>query len=117
MKITQFFATLRPVRFLITLFAGIAVFFAQVSPAAAIGSTPSRLDSGSVHLDGVQKESEETLKGIPGMKEVERKSNEGLNEAQGAADVGKMNRPSNSQQAKSVKEEAEGVLKKVTGQK
>jgi hypothetical protein len=109
--------SIRPVRFLVALFIGVIVFLGQIPSALAVGSTPSKPTEGPAHLDDIQKESEDALRRIPGMEEVQRKSNEGLNEIQGAADADKMNRPSNSQQAKSVEEEAEGVLKKLTGKK
>jgi hypothetical protein len=115
MKATKLFV--RPVRFLIALFIGAIVFFGQISPAAAVGSVPRDPSEGPAQLDDVQKESEDTLRRIPGMEEVQRKSNEGLNEVQGAADADKMYNPSNSQQAESIEEEAEGFLKKLTGKK
>lgn len=48
--------------------------------------------------------------------EVKRKSNEGLNEVQGAADIDKMKRPSNSQ-GETVEGILEDKLEAATGQK
>jgi hypothetical protein len=114
MKAAKLFV--RPVRFLIALFIGAIVFLGQVAPAAAVGSAPRATSEGPAHLDDVQKESEDSIRHIPGMKEVQQKANEGINEVQGAADADKMYNPSNAQ-AESIEEEAEGILKKLTGKK
>lgn len=121
MKVSKLSALVRPLRFFAVAFICVIMFVVQVPSAIAASATPKTTQSapteGPQHLDEIQRKSEDTLRGIPDMEEVQRKSNEGLNEVQGDADIENMHRPSNSQDATSIQDEIEGVLKKATGQK
>jgi hypothetical protein len=46
---------------------------------------------------------------------MQKEANEGINEVQGAADINKMKRPSNSQSATTVEEQVSNTLSKITG--
>jgi hypothetical protein len=70
---------------------------------------------GEAQLDQIYQKTQDTLKNPPlTLKEVESASQKGINEVQGAGDVDKMYRPSNSKQATSVTEQVEKALDKVT---
>ncbi|MBW4631507.1 MAG: hypothetical protein KME30_06280 [Iphinoe sp. HA4291-MV1] len=109
---------LRPVRFLIVAFTCALLVFSHAFPAAAISTQQSNPEKGETQLLGTQKETDKlTAQPPPGLKETQKKANEGLNEVQGAADIDKMNRPENSQQATSFEDQAENFLEKITGKK
>jgi hypothetical protein len=89
------------------------------SDKSAKTETPSNPTKGEDQLldieEGAQKtvnRSQDLLSG----KEVTEKSNEGINEVQGAADADKMKRPSNSQ-GETIQEILEDKLEKATGKK
>ncbi|NMG21942.1 hypothetical protein [Brasilonema bromeliae] len=109
---------LRPVRFLIVVFTCALLIFSYAFPAAAIGTQRSNPEKGEAQLLETQKKTDEvTAKPPLGLKETTERANEGLNEVQGAADINKMNRPENSQQATSAEEQVENFLEKITGKK
>jgi hypothetical protein len=110
-------AILRPVRFLVILFACTLILFSNAYPAvAAMGSARSNPSEGEAHLDEIQRKSEEVTKKDPlSLEETEKEANAGLNEIQGGADVKQMNRPSNSRQATTVEDQVKNALEKVTG--
>ncbi|KAB8331969.1 hypothetical protein SD80_020855 [Scytonema tolypothrichoides VB-61278] len=111
-------SVLRPVRFLIVAFTCALLIFSYAFPAVAIGTQRSNLEKGETQLLETQKETDKaTAKPPLGLKETTEKANEGLNEIQGAADIDKMNRPENSQQATSAEEQVENFLEKITGKK
>lgn len=112
---------LRLTQTLAIMFTCTLLIFSNAVPAnaAPANTTQSKSDptQGSVHLDDIQKGSEEVLRHPPlDMKSVQDPSNEGLNEAQGAGDIQQMSRPSNSQKATSIQEKAEQILEKVKGE-
>ncbi|MBH8572573.1 hypothetical protein I8752_05870 [Nostocaceae cyanobacterium CENA369] len=119
MKIfTVVLSSLRPVRFLIVAFTCALLLLSSAVPAFAISSPQSDPKDATTQLLGTQREADEVAKEPPpGLKEVQKKSNEGLNEVQGAADIEKQKRPDNSQGATSVRDEVENFLGKVTGNK
>ena len=107
---------LRPVRFLVVAFTCALLFFSSAFPAAAISSPTSSPQDATTQLLGTQEETDKVSTEPPlGLKEVQKKSNEGLNEVQGAADIEKQSTPENSQGASSVEDEVSKFLKKVTG--
>jgi hypothetical protein len=109
---------LRPVRFLLAAFTCALLFFSSAFPATAITATPSNPEDATTQLLETQRQTDDVSAQPPlGLKEVQKKSNEGLNEVQGAADIEKMKRPENSQGATSVEESAKNLLEKVTGKK
>ncbi|MBD2579482.1 hypothetical protein [Oscillatoria sp. FACHB-1406] len=82
---------IRPVRALLAAFACAMLFFANVLPATAATSAPQQ---GEAKLLDVQGETEDTAKSAPpDLKEVQKKSEEGLNEVQGAAGKDEMISP------------------------
>jgi hypothetical protein len=119
MKIfTVVLSSLRPVRFLIVAFTCALLLLSSAVPAFAISSPQSDPEDATTQLLGTQRETDKVAKEPPpGLKEVQKKSNEGLNEVQGAADIEKQKRPDNSQGATSVRDEVENFLGKVTGNK
>lgn len=82
---------LRPVRALLAAFACAMLFFANAFPATAATSAPQQ---GEAKLEDVQAETEDTAKSAPpDLKEVQKKSAEGLNEVQGSAGKNEMVAP------------------------
>jgi len=109
-------SVLRPVRFLVVAFTCALLFFSSAFPAAANSSPTSSPEKGTTQLLGTQEETDKVSTEPPlGLKEVQKKSNEGLNEVQGAADIEKQNTPANSQGATTVEDQIGNLLKKATG--
>ncbi|MDZ8186153.1 MAG: hypothetical protein RMX96_15025 [Nostoc sp. ChiSLP02] len=114
--ISSVLSNLRPVRFLVVAFTCALVLLSNAFPAFAIDSYQSKPTEGETQLLDIQAQTDEDARKPPaGLEEVQRKSNEGLNEVQGAADFDKQKRPENSQNATSVEESIKNVLDKVTG--
>ncbi|MEH2233077.1 MAG: hypothetical protein V7K71_26170 [Nostoc sp.] len=106
----------RPVRFLVVAFTCALVLFSNAFPAFAIDSYQSNSTEGTTQLLDIQRKTDEAAKEPPqGLKEVQKESNKGLNEVQGAADIDKQKSPENSQGATSVEEKAKNLLEKITG--
>jgi hypothetical protein len=85
---------LRPIR---VLFAALITFMLFSAPAYAAKSSPSK---GTVQLKGIESETEKVMESPPmAMDEVIERSNEGINEVQGAADKSKMKRSDDSKPA------------------
>lgn len=88
-------------------------------PAFAVTSgqnNPSNLTKGEEDLSGILEQSREFMdsKGYFSTNKVQRQSNRGLNEVQGAADLDKMKRPSNSQ-GTTVEKTAQKALENIQG--
>ncbi|MEH2224323.1 hypothetical protein [Nostoc sp.] len=106
----------RPVRFLVVAFTCALVLFSNAFPAFAIDSYQSDSTEGTTQLLDIQRKTDEAAKEPPqGLKQVQKESNKGLNEVQGAADIDKQKSPENSQGATSVEEKAKNLLEKITG--
>ncbi len=109
---------LQPARLLIVSFACTLLFFTSIVPALAITSYQSEPTEGTTQLLETQRLTDKAAQSPPAqLKEVQEKSNKGLNEVQGDADIDKMKNPQNSQSATSVEDEVSNFLKKVTGNK
>ncbi|UKO98451.1 hypothetical protein [Nostoc sp. UHCC 0870] len=109
-------SVLNPFKFVIIAFTCALLFISSAIPAFAIESYQSETTEGTTQLLETQRQTDEVAKSPPPtLKEVQKKSNEGLNEVQGAADIDKMKRPENSQSATSVEDEVKSFLEKVTG--
>ncbi|MEM7553080.1 MAG: hypothetical protein AAF378_03110 [Cyanobacteria bacterium P01_A01_bin.84] len=109
---------IRPIRFIFAAVAGLIIFFSNVLPAAAIGTSKSALSEGETQLNEIQKETDKVAGKsypAPGMKETQAKSQKGLNGVQGAANKDKMLSPSDSRNATTVKEEVGNFLENLTG--
>lgn len=117
MKVNAFVQSiLRPVRFLMIAFTCTLLFLSSASPAFAIDSYQSDPREATDQLLEIQRKTDEIAKSAPpGLNKVQKESNEGLNEVQGAADIDKQKRPENSQAATSVEENVKNFLEKVTG--
>ncbi|WP_066384063.1 MULTISPECIES: hypothetical protein [unclassified Anabaena] len=107
---------LSPVKFVIVALSCALIFISSIVPAFAIESYQSEPTEATTQLLETQRKTDEVSRSAPpSLKEVQKKSNEGLNEVQGAADIEKMKRPENSQAATSVEDEVRNFLEKVTG--
>jgi hypothetical protein len=110
---------LRPLRFLVIVFACSLIILSNSLPAFAMGSNKSKPSDGVVKLDKIEQRAEDAMKTplAPSADEAIARANEkgSINELQGAADINKMNRPSNSRGATTAKDQVEKVLDKVTG--
>lgn len=88
------------------------------SDKSAKTETPSSLTEGEDQLLNIEEGAQKTVNRSQDLlsgKKVTQKSNEGINEVQGAADADKMNRPSNSQ-GETIEGILEDKLEKATGQ-
>ncbi|MEM7772427.1 MAG: hypothetical protein AAF327_18180 [Cyanobacteria bacterium P01_A01_bin.37] len=92
------------------------VLFLNSSPAFAFGTkSSSNPSAGAAQLDETLQEAREAINGQPrGMDKIQSKARQGINEVQGDADIDKMNRPENSQDATTVKGDIERALDSVT---
>jgi hypothetical protein len=80
---------------------------------------PSNPTQGEEQLTGIEKRAQKTVNGSQDLlsgDEVIKRSNEGLNEVQGAADIDQMKRPDNSQ-GETIEGILQNKLEKATGQK
>ena len=105
----------RPVHFVVTLFASAFLFFSTSVPAFAFGAASSSPTDGTVQLDKIEQRAQDVAesKVAPGsIEEAAKRAKGGINEVQGAADKDQMSRPSNSQNATTVKDQIGKVLKK-----
>ncbi|MEC4891658.1 MAG: low temperature-induced protein [Oscillatoria sp. PMC 1051.18] len=103
---------MRPLRILLVVCVCAFLFFTQAIPAYA-GSNPAK---GEETLNAVQKESEKILKQerpAPAGLEANIRSEEGLNEVQGAANAEKMYNPANSGDTETVEKDLGKALNKV----
>ncbi|MBE9006884.1 hypothetical protein IQ259_17885 [Fortiea sp. LEGE XX443] len=109
---------LRPLRFLIIAFTCALLLISNAFPAFAIEASKSKPTDATTQLLETQRKTDELARSAPpGLNKVQEESNKGLNEVQGDADIDKMKRPENSQNATSVEEEVQNLLEKVTGKK
>ena len=105
------------------------ILFSNVMPAYSLPNpfannkdktvAPSKPTQGEAQLKGIEAEAQKTVNRSQDLlsgDEVIKRSNEGLNEVQGAADLNQMNRPSNSQ-AETIEGILQNKLEKATGQK
>ena len=89
------------------------------SDKSAKTEAPSDPTKGEDKLLGIEEGGQKTVNRSQDLlsgEEVTRKSNEGLNEVQGAADIDKMKRPSNSQ-GETIEGILQDKLEEATGQK
>jgi CubicO group peptidase (beta-lactamase class C family) len=109
---TNISSILRPVRFLVACLMCALVFFANITPAQAANVAKSKPTDG---IDRLQKIDDDAYKNIedPAMSldEVQKRSQEGLNEIQGDADKDKMYTSKSSKPA--VAQDIEKALDKI----
>lgn len=111
---------LHPVRFLIAVCVCAFLVFSYAVPAYSdpvnISGGKSAPQQGETQLKGIEKEAQEAVLDDPySRKQTADKANSGLNEIQGSADIDKMNRPENSQQAITVEDKSKNFLEGLTG--
>lgn len=93
---------LRPLHFLLAIFASTLLFLSSALPAAASNSNPTK---GIDALNKVEQKSKDVLNSPPrSLEETQAEAQKGINAVQGDADAAKMKRPGNSQNATSVEE-------------
>lgn len=119
MKIIGFISSIvRPVRFVVVAFTCALLVLTNAFPALAIGTTKSAPTEATDQLNGIQSKTDEKATKPPlGREETQAETYKGLNEVQGDADIDKMKRPENSQNATTVEDQVENFLEKVTGKK
>lgn len=109
---------IRPVRFLIACCICALVLFSSAWPAYSATSRPTE---GEANLTDIERKSQEAISDKkPGdfdLKKQQKETHPGLNEIQGTADIEKMKRPENSQDATSVEQTIKDVLENATGKK
>jgi hypothetical protein len=110
----------RALRSFVVLFAcSLLILSNSLSAFAAGSSSKSKPSDGVVKLDKIEQRAEDAMKTplAPSADEARARANESgsINELQGAADINKMNRPSNSQDTVTAKDRIEKALDKVTG--
>lgn len=115
-------SALRPVRLLLAAFACAFLVFSTALPAYSDTPQPTGTQKspaqGESNLLDIEKQAQEAvLKDPYSREETQTKANQGLNEIQGSADLDKMKRPENSQEATSVEEKSESFLERLTGRK
>lgn len=102
------------------LFSNVAPAYSLPNPFSSNNDTaPSSPTKGEDQLLGIEEGAQKSAirqQDLLSGKEVIEKSNEGINEVQGAADANKMKRPSNSQ-AETVEGLIQEKLEEATGQK
>lgn len=102
-------------QFSVVIVASVILMLGGTHAAIALGSSSSDPAAGTAQLNQLQEESRQAVRSEPrDTKELKRKAQRGPNEVQGDADLGGMNVPDNSQQARTVRQQAEDALKKVT---
>jgi hypothetical protein len=88
--ITYALSFLRPVRFLFAALMCAMLFVMSAVPAQAANTAQSRPTDGTVQLDKIMEQTEDVAHSSPmSLKEAGKRSSEGLNEVQGAADKDK----------------------------
>jgi hypothetical protein len=116
--------TLGAVRLAIVICASVLLFFSSAVPAysSPIKDTPgtsnnSDLRKGEDQLVDIEKKTWDFLRpeNTFSPDKIRAEANKGLNEVQGAADIDKMKRPSNSQDATTIEQQVEHNLAKLQG--
>lgn len=89
--------------------------YAAGNSSVNIGSSKAQPSEGEAKLNDIFERSEDALKAEPRrMSELQKATEGGLNEIQGAADYDQMNRPSNSQDAESVPDRIKEAFENLT---
>lgn len=105
----------RLVRLSVVITASVLLMLSTTDSALAFGNSNSTASEGTAQMNQLQQESKNAVRAEPrNSREVKRQAQQGPNEVQGDADLQGMNAPDNSQQATTVRQQAENALKKVT---
>ena len=115
-------SALRPVRFLVAVCVCAVLVFSYAFPAYSDTPQPTSNSTspkaGETQLLDIERQAQETVLDKPySRKDTQDKTNTGLNEIQGTADLDKMNRPENSQDASSVEDKSQKFLEGLTGKR
>ena len=112
--ITKTISAIRPVRFLFTVLICTILFVANVVPAqAGMMSSKSKPTDGTTQLNKIdQKAQQEIDNPAMNLEEIEKRSQNGLNEVQGSADKNKMYTSNSSEPA--IGKKIEKALDRIT---
>ena len=112
--ITKIVSAIRPVQFLFTVLICTILFVANVVPAqAGMMSSKSKPTDGTTQLNKIDDKAQKTIdKPAMDLVEIEKRSQNGLNEVQGSADKDKMYRSNSSEPA--IGKKIEKALDKIT---
>ena len=112
--ITKVLATIRPVQFIFTALICTILFVTTIAPAqAGMMSSKSKPTDGTTQLNKIDDKAQKTIDN-PAMDlaEIEKRSQNGLNEVQGSADKNKMYKSDSSEPV--VGKQIEKALDKIT---
>lgn len=99
----------------VAIAASFVMLLGVADSAMAFGNSNSQASEGTAQMNQLQKESARAVKSEPrSRRQVQKQAQQGPNEVQGDADLGGMNAPDNSRSTRSVRQQAEDALKKVT---
>ncbi|MEL6401594.1 MAG: hypothetical protein AAFR26_21340 [Cyanobacteria bacterium J06626_4] len=91
------------------------ILLETASPAMAFGNSSSDRSQGLVEMNEMKEISKAAFRNEPrSTEEVQNNAKQGSNAVQGSANLEKMNVPANSQQTRTVAEQAEDVLENIT---
>ena len=112
--ITKIISAIRPLRFLFTAFISTILFVSTVAPAqAGMMSSKSKLTDATTQLNKIDDKAQKAIdKPAMNLTEIEKRSQNGLNEVQGSADKNKMYTSNSSEPA--IGKDIEKALKKIT---
>ena len=112
--IHKMISTIRPVQFLFTALICTILFVTTIAPAqAGMMSSKSKPTDGTTQLNKIDDKAQKTIdKPAMDLAEIEKRSQNGLNEVQGSADQNKMYRSNSSEPV--VGKQIEKALDKIT---
>lgn len=109
----------RSFRYLVAVTLSVILMFSHALPsfaAQSYGTNRSATTEATDQLKGIQRETDRVAASAPlNRAQTQARTERGLNEVQADADKDKMYRPSNSQDATTVKEQVKDFLDNVTG--
>ena len=112
--ITKIVSAIRPVQFLFAALICTILFVTTIAPAqAGMMSSKSKPTDGTTQLNKIDVKAQKTIdKPAMDLAEIEKRSQNGLNEVQGSADKNKMYRSNSSEPA--IGKDIEKALDKIT---
>lgn len=106
--------TLKPLRFLAVAFCCAVLILSMAYPSYAESSAKSSPTDGTVQLSDIEKQAQKVAQKPLSPQAYQARSQGGLNEVQGSADVDKMNRSDDTQQADTVLDKIKDGLDNIT---
>lgn len=102
-------------QFSVMIVVSLLFMLSAMDSAIAFGNSNSNPSQGTAQMNQLQQQSKKAVRSEPrSSKVVKKQAQRGPNEVQGDADLHGMNVPDNSRQAKTVRQQAEEALEKVT---